>query len=336
MLFRFARSPGFSALIACSGAVIFLGCGTEARPREDLGTSHSALTAANGAAVPTASASTIPWGGSSLGFRATLPDALAQGPAALAMTDDGRLLVADGQNGRIAELIGFDGTQPLGIRTFASAARDIRDLAVAPDGAVAYARQLSADVTVLEPEGQPSGTLSMRDLPHTDGLAFGPSRRVIAETSFQESFTLGSAHAPMARESTLLGKKEGIGQLSQGRRASVIKDASGRITLRIHKGDALVSFPLVQASAARVVGARGDVACVRIEHANDSSGTMKVTREVQCVNATSGDVILRRDLGEPGEYVPYKELSLGKGRLAFMKPTDKGLVVSTFVVEGAR
>ena len=323
------RSSGFSALFAFSGAVLFLGCGTEAKPREDLGASQSALTAAG-------TTQTIPWGAQSVGYRATMPDALAQGPVALVLTDAGRMLIADGENGRIAEVVGFDGSQTLGIRTFATAPRDIRDLAVAGDGAVAYARQLTSDVTVLEAESQLSGTLSMRDLPHVDGLAFGPSRRVIAETSFQESFTLGSAHAPLARESTLLGKTEGIGQLSSGRRASVIKDPSGLITLRVHKNDGLVSFPLTQATAARVIGARGDVACVRLEHADTNGAAVRVTREVQCVNATSGDVVLRRDLGEPGEYVPYKELALGKGRLAFMKPTQGGLTVSVWNVEGAR
>ncbi len=327
------RTSGFSGVFLIGAVAALSGCGTDSKPREELGTSQSALTVSGTAATSTL---TIPWGTQSLAFRATLPDALAQGPTALALTDDGRMLVGDGLNGRIAEIVGFDGKQTLGIRTFASAAKDIRDLTASPDGAVAYARQLTSEVTVLDPEGAVSGTLSARDLPYVDGLAFGPSRRVIAETSFQESFTLGSAHAPLARESTLLGKKQGIGQLSQGRLASVIKDERGIITLRIHKGDALTAFPLTEATAARLIGARGDVACARLEHADTTATALRVTREVQCVNATTGDIVLRRDLGEPGEYVPYRELTLGKGRLAFMKPTDKGLVVTTWNLEGAR
>ncbi len=344
------RTPGFSALFVIAGLLATPGCGTEAKPREELGTSQGALTVSGATA---SSAQTILWGaaaaqrsqpasasrrseGASLGFRGTLPDALAQGPTALALTDDGRMLVADGVNARIAEVVGFDGKQTLDIRTFASTPKDVRDVTASADGAVAFARQLTSEVTVLDAEGNVSGTLSARDLPYVDGLAFGPSRRVIVETSFQESFTLGSAHAPLARESTLLGKKQGIGQLSAGRLASVIKDARGIITLRIHKGDALTSFPLTEATAARMIGARGDVACVRLEHADATATALKVTREVQCVNAATGDVVLRRDLGEPGEYVPYRELALGRGRLAFMKPTNKGLVVTTWNLEGAR
>ena len=344
------RTPGFSGLLAVAALLAVPACGTDSRPKEDLATRSSPLTVSGAGASSTL---TIPWatagsGGSAgssgssgseragLGFRATLPDALAQGPTALALTDDGRMLIADGENARVAEVVGTDGKQTLGIRTFAGTPKDVRDLAVAPDGAVAYVRQLTSEVTVLDPEGAASGTLSARDLPYVDGLAFGPSRRVIAETSFQESFTLGSAHAPLSRESTLLGKKQGIGQLSLGRLASVIKDDRGVIVLRIHKGDATTAFPLTEATAARIIGARGEVACVRLEHAETSGTALKVTREVQCVNATTGDVVLRRDLGEPGQYVPYRELALGRGRLAFMKPTDKGLVVTAWNVEGAR
>lgn len=330
------RTPGFSASLALGGLLALTACGTEPKSREELGSSQGALSASGTSSASTTSSMTIPWGPSSLKFRATLPDALAQGPTALALTDDGRMLIADGENARIAEVVGFDGKQTLGIRTFAPAPKDVRDVAVAPDGAVAYARQLTSEVTVLEPEGSVSGTLSARDLPYVDGLAFGPSRRVIVETSFQESFTLGSAHAPLAKESTLLGKKQGIGQLSQGRLASVVKDARGTIVLRIHQGDALTSHPLTEGTAARMIGARGDVACVRIEHADTSGTALKVTREVACLSATTGNVVLRRDLGEPGEYVPYRELALGKGTLAFMKPTEKGLVVTTWAVEGAR
>jgi hypothetical protein len=313
-------------------AGLFLACGTDQKGRttEDVGSAESALT--------TRAAATVPWGTGARGLslRASRPEALAYGPSSIAVADDGRIFVTDGEASRIAILDGVATGAPT-LATFAPAPHDVRDLALAKDGALAYTRTLSREVAVLEPEGTPSGTLQIASsLGDFDGVAFGPSRRVIIETPFQESFTLGSAHAPMALESTLIGKKEGVGQLSQARRVSVVHGQAGDLTLRVHGTDGVTSsFRIPDGDTGHVVGARGDVACVRIEHVAGTS-TVSVTREIFCANVTTKATVLRADLGAPGLYVPRRELALGAGKLVFMKPTDDGLNVTVWNVEGAR
>jgi hypothetical protein len=100
------------------------------------------------------------------------------------------------------------------------------------------------------------------------------------------------------------------------------------------------SFRIPDGDTAHIVGARGDVACVRIEHVTGTT-TVSVTRELFCVNVTTKTTVLRADLGAPGLYVPRRDFALGGAKgtgmtLAFMKPTDEGLVVTVWNVEGAR
>jgi hypothetical protein len=312
----------------------FLGCGTDQKGRssEDVGVTESALSTPS-------SRLTVPWGTGARGLslRAAQPEALAYGPSSIAVADDGRIYVTDGEASRIAILDGISTGAPT-LATFAPAPRDVRDLALSKDGALAYTRTMSRDVTVLEPEGNVSGTLKMAPaLGDYDGVAFGPSRRVIVETPFQQSFTLGSAHAPMALESTLVGKKEGVGQLSQGRAVSVVHGVNGDLTLRVHTAEGIASsFRIPDGDTGHIVGARGDVACVRIEHVAPGATPISVTREIFCANVTTKTTVLRADLGAPGIYVPRRELALGAGKLAFMKPTDSGLAVTVWNVEGAR
>jgi len=77
-------------------------------------------------------------------------------------------------------------------------------------------------------------------------------------------------------------------------------------------------------SAARLVGRSGNVACLRLERVI-STPEVAVQRWALCIDAVTGEIVLERALPDVGLYLPRRELAVGGGYLAFIRPTADGL-----------
>jgi hypothetical protein len=91
----------------------------------------------------------------------------------------------------------------------------------------------------------------------------------------------------------------------------------------------------LDAQAVRVVGTSGGRVCLRWERMSHAAkAAVAVDRGLTCLDANDAfRQVFARSLGEPGLYVPRREVALGGdsvARVAWMKPTRTGLVVSSF------
>ena len=84
-------------------------------------------------------------------------------------------------------------------------------------------------------------------------------------------------------------------------------------------------------SAARLVGLLGNVACLRLEKVT-STPEITVERRAVCVDAISGDIVVEHELADVGLYLPRRELAVGGGYLAFIRPTAAGLELKRFAL----
>jgi hypothetical protein len=308
------------------------GCATEPS-KSDLGRARAALSESGARVVPFGES------GMSLGYMPAVPERAALGAPSFARTPSGETLVLDALKSRVVK-VAADGT----LSEVAKVDRDAVDLAVADDGAFAVKRGGAPKVVVYGPDGARQGELSFAILQDVERIALLPSRRVVAISAHQERYMLGSPTFPSRDAEILHSKEEGVVSRKDGAGVSLVREADGSLVLvstakgagdeRAHEVSR-VTFG--KGDAARIVGGAGDVVCMRVEHAGAArTGEITVDREAVCADATTGAVTFRAPLGEPGLYVPRRELSFERGALTFVRPettkSGAGLSITTFAV----
>jgi hypothetical protein len=241
---------------------------------------------------------------------------------------DGAPLVLDRLNRRVLRL-GVDGRPP---QVAAEVPEDAEDLAVAADGTLALYSPWRARVWV-HGGGTPVEMAVPRTLREIRGVALGPSRQVLLDTAYQETFSLGSPSMPQTATAILAQRREGAVLLADGRGVAVrlLPDGRPEVLLRRpgERLDAAVRFDLPErVLAARIVGAAGRAVCLRLEQAA-AGPTFTVQRQVVCHDVDGGARLLQRDLPAPGLYVPAREVAVGgsPARVAFLEATAAGLRV---------
>jgi len=276
----------------------------------------------------------IPWGSGhrQLGFRAAGHESLAAGPAAVAILASGDPLVLDQLNRRVVRV------NPEGsLSEIASVTSDVEDLAVDTDGAWAVFSPLRSNAWLHTAQGTLIGEIHVpRGLRDIVSLGFGSSRRLVVRNAFQETLTLGSPNAVAPFETILSGKREGAAFLPDGSGLAVQRSKEGRIDLIVLRQDAASGRSTVvrrmevaaNATSARIVGATGQIVCIRVEHVA-SNPEVQVTREAICLQGDTGQHTLHTSLPAPGVYVPRTEFALGGSppRLVMLHPESEGLSV---------
>jgi hypothetical protein len=282
---------------------------------------------------------TIAWGHgpSELRRSAKVVQSVVYGPNAVAVAADGRPLVLDRLAGRV---VSVDAASPL--RTVASVAVDSEDLAAGSDGTWLAFSPVRAEAAVFDAQGKSVGTIAVpRALRDAVGFDFGPSRRIRVRTGLQEVIEIGSPAAPLALDVVMQSKREGALQLADGRGLAVQATEAGVSLLLLSQpaGDdtrsetqKVIALPGA-AAAGRVVGADANVVCVRTESVS-SKPAISVDRRVVCVNVDSSAVVFDEALPAPGLYVPRTDVAFNAGRLAYIRPTDQGLSVTSVQVVG--
>ncbi|AKV00487.1 hypothetical protein AKJ09_07150 [Labilithrix luteola] len=334
-----ARTYGVLALVSALGASALGACSAESRSAENkAGTQHSALNTDANANVNATSAGTLrfAWGekAGQIGFRPSFRESLPLGAPAIAVGTDGQVFVLDALNERVSKVLRGN------LVPVASVPHDADDIAVAPDGAFAVHRVTKAQVTVYGPNGESMGNVDVSAIPELDGISLGTSRRVFVNSAFQETFLVGSPSLPQAKSAILAGKREGAAIVAGNMGVATVRTDSGELELRVlRQGEERTTLArtiaLGKGAAARVVGASGAVACVRIEQTSQEpgNGAIGVEREAACVDVRSGDTVFRTKLPAPGAYLPRRELAFGGGKLAFAHAEADGLAVTVWDVK---
>ena len=331
--------------------------------------SHTPYAHPEAPALPARLHLTIPWGGAGasdrgLGLEQPRGEGVPQGPSDLFATTGGGLLVLDRLNRRVVA-VARDGS----LHGVASVPRDGEHLQVGPSGSVSVWSRLRATIWFFEPDGAPSGSLAVpRALRGGRGFTVGTSRQVRLHTAFQSRFELGSPSAAWPLRATLAQAQEGLFPDEQGRGLAVsvsrgevrlirftprATSKSGRSPT---KGQTKSQTQRPQessgqreedratvlwrrdegATAARLVGRREGVVCLKLERTHTVSKTHRVIvhREALCVEEATGGVVSREALPDPGLYLPRRELVLSTQplRLVHMRPTASGLELQGFPV----
>jgi len=303
----------------CALAAVPLAACSTAAPDHGSASAEGALGQAQSAqtSLPARLMRTLPWGTgeAELRLRPRGVETLAAGPDAVALTPAGDALVLDRLAGRVVQ-VGAGG----GPRTVATVAKDAQDLTAAADGSFAAFSPLQARAWIFQPDGTPAGELDVpRTLTMLQRLSLGPSHTVQALDGYQQAMSLGS-------------QREGAAFLPGGRGLQCrVQDGVAELwvveqpSAERERASVVARQPLSKdASSARIVGAEGTLACVRIETVT-STPKISVERRALCLDALSGQVILDEQLGRPGLYAPRTELAMGGGRLGFILPTAAGL-----------
>lgn len=280
-------------------------------------------------------------GNQTLGFRAAVTERPAMGVPAVAVGPKGEVLVLDALNKRILRL------EEGALKPIAHVEEDADDLVIGPDGAFAVRRQLTAKISIFDPSGAPAGEIDSSAVHEVDAVSLGVSRRVSVTNAYQESYLLGSPSAPLPTQVVIQSRREGAGFLADRAGVSVVA-SDGAVELLVHAARQAGEeertvvrgrTKIGSGNAARIIGALGNVVCMRVEHVSTgAAGALDVTREAVCVDAPTGKTLLRQDLGAPGLYTPRRELSFGgsPARLVFIRPEAAGLRVSSWSVGGAK
>lgn len=267
-------------------------------------------------------------------------ETVAMGPSAVAVAPDGAVLLLDRLNGRVLTVDLERGTT----RSFAATPEDAEDLAADAHGAVATFSPVRARAWLYGPGGEPAGELAVpRAFRQVQGIGLGASRQVALRTALQETFVIGSPAAPLPLATALGTHREGAAFLGDGTGVSVALRSGGATTGLRHgapelvlqepgvRGEAAprVALDAEGVSSARVIGADGERVCVRLETVT-STPEVQVTREARCVEARTGQSVLRVTLPPPGLYVPRTELAMGAGKLVLLHPTAEGVTLRSW------
>lgn len=314
-------------------AASLTGCTADsARPERDT------KTATQPVGSPTWEQIALPWGAADaqVGLRPSAPEQPAEGPSSIAVSPSGEVFLLDRLNERLIA-VAPDGST----RLRASIPRDAEHLAIGPDGAAAAWSPLRATVWITSRDGAPLGEVKVpRELRDVQRIELGLSHRVHAVTSLQDTLILGSPRAPLDLASTLRTTREGAAFLADGRGVTARLLPSGAAELAVLEKPARGSdakpgvawtFPVPdKVSSVRIIGAAGQALCARLETVTQSQDkALAVEREVLCVEADSGKVLLRHPLGRPGLYTMHEELAVGGAPAAvvFARPEADGLHV---------
>lgn len=275
----------------------------------------------------------LPWGSGDgeVGLRPAAAERLAWGPQAVAMTPAGEALVIDGINGRVLA-VGRAGVRDTGV----AIAHDAEDVAVGADGSFAVYSALQSKAWMFEPDGTPAGELAIdRSLHDVVGLTVESSRRIAIRTAYQETYPVGSVHAPVAVATSRTGKREGGLLLADGRGITATATAgAGVVHLVTNAGGRrsveLAAFPLPGSiDAVTPVGVTGTIACFRTEQVDQPGDQLRVARRAVCVDVADGRVVLDRALPGRGSYLPRHDVAFAYGWLTSLTATDDGLAVSS-------
>lgn len=331
------------ALVACATLVACgQGRGSDVGT-EATGSQRARLGADGATTVRLSHGSPTATGPEALGYRAAAAERLAMGAPAVAVGPRGTLFVLDALKGRVLRM-----TRGEPMAAVENLPKDVDDLAVGADGAIAVRRSVRPEILVFTPDGRKVGSVDTGAVETTDGFTLGPSRRVVVTSPMQETFFFGSPATPQLGEAVLANKREGAALLPNGEGVVAVRRDDGVAELRVVSNDPAVdqaarvktTMALGAASSVRVVGVNGSVVCTRLEHASQAaSGELVVDREAACVDVLAGKTLLRTKLPGVGTYVPRRELAFSGATLAHLRPTDEGLELTTWSVEtvgGAR
>lgn len=311
--------------------VSVLGCTTSAPKEESTSQASSAL----GEVASTTR--TFRWGDgeTQLGFKKAVTERLAMGAPAIAVGPTGQVFVLDALHERVVRL---DRTE---VNFVAKVPRDADDIAVGSDGTIAVRRSMKPEVLVIGPGG--TGSVDVSGVEDIDAIALGKSHRVVVTNAFQETFQFGSPHAPQLPAFVRETKREGAVLLADGSGVVAVRSKEGELEIRVvaqandkeEKPRVVARHSLGKGSAARIVGTNGRIVCARIEHvAQDAQNVLVVDREAACLDSKTGQTMFRTKLPAAGAYVPRRELTFSGSTLAFAQPTDDGLSVTTWKIEG--
>jgi len=274
----------------------------------------------------------LPWGAGpgEVGFRAARRDFPAAGVEAVAIGADGATWLLDRRNERVVRLVNGR------FESFAVPA-DVVDLAIGADGVVAGFSALRSRVAVFEPSGVAIGELPVpASVTEVAGLSFGASRQVFVRTGYQETFLLGGPSVPQEESMVRASRREGAAFLPGGEGVAVQRAMDGVLSLvRTRTADRVVETGRVAvakgALSGVVVGASGDVVCVKVER-EASVRPFRVARSVTCVDAMTGRVVLDEVLPARGAFLPRHELAVGgsPARVVHVSPEKDGLRVRSW------
>lgn len=273
-----------------------------------------------------------------LGYRAAVSERIAMGAPAVTVDARGTVYVLDALKGRVMRMVRGEPMLP----AVENLPKDVDDLAVGPDGAIAVRRSVKPEVLVFSASGAKVGAVDTGAVEVSDGIALGLSRRVLVTSADQETFFFGSPATPQVAEAVRANKREGAVLLADGRGVVGVRRDDGVVELRVVANDGdqehrvQKTVELGAASSVRIVGANGSVVCTRIEHGSQAaSGEIVVDREAACVDVLTGRSLLRVKLPGVGTYVPRHELAFAGGTLVHLRPTDEGLELTTWSTEAA-
>jgi len=264
-----------------------------------------------------------------VGLRKAATELPAEGPSAVAVGAAGQLLVLDRLNERVLSIA------PNGqVHTAGAVPRDAEHLAAADDGAFAAWSPLRATVWLSGRDGASLGdVLVPRVLRDVQRIGLESSHRVMAITSMQETLALGSPRAPLELADTLRSRREGAAFLADGRGVAARRTEGGGGEILVYRAATnddskppvswrySIAAPV---TAVRVVGAAGSILCARIERVTQDTALF-VEREALCLQADSGQVVARHQMGRPGLYAPHQDAAAGRGVLAIIRPEAGGL-----------
>lgn len=281
----------------------------------------------------------LPW--SILGYRAPGPESQAAGPSSLAVGPSGKIFVLDALRARILEV------GSAGVKVAAKVPATVEDLAVGEDGAFLVYSPLRARAWIFDAEGAPAGEVRVpRALRLIRGLSLGKSHQVFVHDAYQQTLRLGSPATAQTLPAMLHSRREGAFFLDAETGVVALRDEEGRAEVRLvssRTGRSVVKrrIPLAdKVLAVRIVGVTGGVICLRLEQSasSEQKGPLRLQRQALCVDAKSGQELLREPLPPPGDYVPRRELALGGDplRLVQISPGREGLALRSWSVGGAR
>lgn len=277
----------------------------------------------------------LTWQGSRLllwgvvGLSPAGPERKAHGASAVAVDPAGAVYLLDQLNQRLLQI-----TADTTIIA-AQVPEDAEDLTAGPEGSFAVYSPLRARIWTHDKAGHLDGQLSIpRVFRHVRGIGLAPSRNLTFHNAFQETYQLGTPSLPRPLEEVMHSKREGAYFLGDGTGVAVrLKDKQPEILLL---GKTSYPYPLPETVlAARIIGVAQETVCLRLELLI-SEPPIEVQRRAICLDASSGQCILSKDLPSPGLYLPRRELAVGGDppRLAFIHPEKRGLRLHVWPLKG--
>lgn len=324
-----ARRTGL-ALGCALTALWWTACHTEPPGGSELDTTaEAAATLTAGPELPSRWERTLAWGETDAGLRlhaGGFQDP-TRGPDAVAVAPTGMALVLDQLAERVVAA-GPDG-EPFAV---VAAPLDALDLVAGADGAFALWSKVRARAWLHAPSGEALGEMAVpRSFMFPQRLSLGTRGSLRLHTDGQHTVDLGRPTAPVHEWLARKSRQYGAATLPDGRGLFVrVKD--GTAVLQVlgqpvgkHDRPRLAARWEIpgEVDAARIVGAYGTTACLRLEQV-DSTPEISVERRALCIDGATGQVLLDEALPPPGIYTPHTELAMNGDRMALLNATSEG------------